>query len=150
MVYSIAVIFPFSSRPCRLVIYPAFSSSHTAVRIASVSYTHLNVVAVSGFIKNQSSCFLCHHKILLWVGLQAFALVAGVVGYALASCRLDSAPAVHIVRYKGRVIAVSYTHLDVYKRQIIFHIASTSFYRSVCRLFSSFLIQYPTQGDCPL
>ena len=33
---------------------------------------------------------------------------------------------------------------------IIFHIASTSFYRSVCRLFSSFLIQYPTQGDCPL
>ncbi len=35
IVFSIAVILTFSSRPCRLVIYPAFSSSHTAVRIAS-------------------------------------------------------------------------------------------------------------------
>ena len=31
----------------------------------------------------------------------------GVIGYALASCRLDSALAVHIVRYKGRVIAAN-------------------------------------------
>ena len=30
MVYSIAVILPFSSRPCRRRIYPAFSSSHTS------------------------------------------------------------------------------------------------------------------------
>ena len=33
---SMAVILPFSSRPCRRLIYPAFSSSHTAVRIASI------------------------------------------------------------------------------------------------------------------
>ena len=33
---------------------------------------------------------------------------------------------------------------------IIFHIASISFYRSVGCLVSIFLIQYPTQGDCPL
>ena len=33
---------------------------------------------------------------------------------------------------------------------IIFHIESTSFYRSGCRFASIFLMQYPTQGDCPL
>ena len=72
----------------------ALAAMQAAVIVSNIK---ANVVAVSGFIKNQSSCFLCHYKILLWVGLQAFALVAGVIGYAPAS--------------------VSYTHLDVYKRQ---------------------------------
>ncbi|MDE5700639.1 MAG: hypothetical protein K2I96_25095 [Lachnospiraceae bacterium] len=36
MVYSMAVILPFASRPCCRLIYPAFSSSHMAVRIASI------------------------------------------------------------------------------------------------------------------
>ncbi|EQJ59546.1 hypothetical protein QSK_1018 [Clostridioides difficile P29] len=72
-----------------------------------VVYVKANVVAVSGFIKNQSSCFLCHYKILLWVGLQAFALVAGVIGYA-GFFRFPIKCAVcHIVRYKGRVIAAN-------------------------------------------